>query len=92
MPKYAKTNEALEIAMEIASKNAELIKRLGDQPDLNDPREHWVNNPLIKPRSKVAMYDKMIREAKAEAWLEGYIQAFNNPGKSWGHNPYRSEQ
>lgn len=35
-------------------------------PTTEEISEHWVNNPLIKPRSRVTMYDKAIRIAKAE--------------------------
>lgn len=60
---------------------------------MSDPREHWVNNPLITPVNKVVMFEDAVRAAKAEAWDEAIER-----GEKWGLiapgeavNPYRKE-
>lgn len=46
----------------------ELEEHLRDSygDELFEAKQHWVNNPLIKPLSKVAMFDKAIERAKKE--------------------------
>ena len=76
---------------------AELLKdliRLGEEmravnPELFDANEHWINNPLIKPISKVAMFEdwekRVISEerealiSELEAELEAVKELEDNP-------------
>lgn len=56
----------------------------------DDPREHWVNNPLIKPRSKLHLFDEAIERAKTQErkrattllQLDILLEIQNNP-ENW---------
>ena len=41
-----------------------------DAIEYDDDAEHWVNNPLITPKNKVAMFDEAIERAKREGVKE----------------------
>ena len=61
-----------------------------DDPELFDANEHWVNNPLITPINKLAMFNEAIARAKEEERkravilleLDVLLEIQNNPG-SW---------
>ena len=47
----------------------ELIAEMGQEA--YDASQHWINNPLIKPISKVDMFEEEIKREGYEGYLEG---------------------
>lgn len=55
MDRYMKLSQGIE---------DELIAEMGQEE--YDASQHWINNPLIKPRSKVAMFEKWEERIRKE--------------------------
>ncbi len=58
--KYMEASDALE---------AEMIAEMGQER--YDASQHWMNNPLISPISKVDAYEKALKREGDEAYGEG---------------------
>ena len=46
-------------------------ERQGDEYDKDMTFDYWVNNPLITPENKVALYDQAIYDAGMDGYREG---------------------
>lgn len=79
-----KMKEYLDASTEL---EREEIAEIGQEA--YDASQHWVNNPLIKPISKLGM----LNDALAKAWDEGHTHCFHveNPHNPVKGNPYREE-
>ena len=62
----AQTYERLSQAtIDTLNRAADALEAAQQAPTVtDDPREHWVNNPLISPESKVAMFEQAVRAAR----------------------------
>jgi GTPase Era involved in 16S rRNA processing len=54
----------------------ELVAEMGQEE--YDASQHWINNPLIKPRSKVAMFEKWEARIRKEV-VDEIVELLENP-------------
>ena len=78
--------EYLEVSRQAAE---ELIAEIG-QAEF-DAREHWINNPLIKPLSKVAMFEEWEARVRKEV-VDEIVELLEDPStmSNWWAMPDRS--
>lgn len=78
--------EYMELSQQLED---ELVTEMGQEE--YDASQHWINNPLIKPRSKVAMFEKWEARIRKEV-VDEIVELLEDPStmSNWWAMPDKS--